>query len=107
MEAVALAPKTAAALYIQARLAERFHRFAHADALFDRALAAGHPEFEIEMGRAAMFQASGCYSEALVLRERLVQVDRGIHTLGPLASLLAEMDQWRAAEIVFSRARCG
>ena len=104
MEAVALAPKTAAALYIQARLAERFHRFAHADALFDRALAAGHPGSEIEMGRAALFQASGCYSEALVLREWLVQVDRGIHTLGALASLLAEMDQWPAAETCYSAA---
>jgi tetratricopeptide (TPR) repeat protein len=104
MEAVALASKTAAALYIQARLAERFQRFAHADALFDRALAAGHPESEIETGRAALFQASGCYSEALVLRERRVQVDRGIHTLGALASLLAEMDQWPAAETCYSAA---
>ena len=37
-----------AALYIPARLAERFHRFAHTDALFDRVLAAGHPGADLD-----------------------------------------------------------
>ena len=43
------------ALYIRARLAERFHRFEEASALLDRALAAGYPsdEIDVERGGAA------------------------------------------------------
>jgi tetratricopeptide (TPR) repeat protein len=48
--------------------------------------------------RAALLQATGRYSEALALRERLAQEDPGIDTLGGLASLLGEMGQWAAAE---------
>ena len=103
-EAVAASPDTARALYIRARLAERFHCFQEAHALLDEALAAGHPEREIDATRAALFQATGKYSEALVLRERLADDDRGIHTLGALASLLAEMDQWAAAESCYAAA---
>ena len=40
----------------------------------------------------------------MVLRERLAKDDPGIHTLGALASLLAEMDQWAAAEARYSAA---
>ena len=43
-EAIALSPGIGVALYIRARLAERFHRFEEANALLDQALAAGHPE---------------------------------------------------------------
>ena len=39
-EAIALSPGTASALYIRARLAERFHRFEEANALLGQALAA-------------------------------------------------------------------
>ncbi len=42
-EAVASAPDEGSALYTRARLAERFHRFAEASTLIDRALAAGYP----------------------------------------------------------------
>ena len=97
-------PDTARALYIRARLAERFHRFQEAHALLDEALAAGHPEHEIDITRAALFQATGKYSAALVLRERLANDDRGIQTLGALASLLAEMGQWAAAESCYAAA---
>ena len=67
-------------------------------ALLDQALAAGHPGREIEQERAALLQATGRYREALVLRKRLAKDDPGIHTLGALASLLAEMDQSAAAD---------
>jgi len=39
-----------------------------------------------------------------VLRERLAKDDPGIHTLGSLASLLAEMDKWEAAEECYAAA---
>ena len=48
------------------------------------------------------------YSEALVLRERLAKDDPGIHTLGALASLLAEMDRMGGGrDLLCGRARCG
>ena len=99
-----MAPDTAAALYIRARLAERFHRFEEATALLDRALAAGYPAREIDAERAALLQATGRYDEALVLREGLAKDDPGIHTLGALASLLAEMGDWAAAENCYAAA---
>jgi len=92
------------ALYIRARLAERFHRFEEANALLDQALAAGHPTQEIDLEKASVFQATGKYKEALVLRESLAKENRGIHTLGSLATLLAEMDEWAAAETCYAAA---
>jgi tetratricopeptide (TPR) repeat protein len=103
-EAIALSPGMGRALYTRARLAERFHRFEEANAFLDRALAAGYPRREIDAERAALLQATGQYSQALVLREGLAKDDPGIHTLGALASLLAEVDQWRAAEACYAAA---
>jgi tetratricopeptide (TPR) repeat protein len=97
-EAIALPPDSASALYIRARLAEHFHRFEEANALLDRALTVGYPRHEIDIERAALLQATGQYREALALRERHAKDDPGIHTLGALATLLAEMDDWPAAE---------
>ena len=68
------------------------------------ALAAGHPAREVDVERAALLQATGRYREALALRERLAKEDPGIHTLGALASLLAEMDRWAAAEVSYAAA---
>jgi tetratricopeptide (TPR) repeat protein len=103
-EAIALSPDSPSALYIRARLAERFHRFEEANALLDQAVAAGHPRQEIDVEKAALLQATGHYEEALAVRERLAKEDPGIDTLGALASLLAEMDQWTAAEISYEAA---
>ncbi len=97
-EAVALSPGMGSAFYIRARLAGRFHRFEEATALLDQATAAGHTRQGIDAEKAALLQATGQYREALVLRERLAMDDPGIHTLGALASLLAEMGEWLAAE---------
>jgi len=97
-EAIALAPGSASALYIRAQLAGRFHRFEEANARLDQALAAGYPGHEVDAERAALLQATGQYCQALALRERLAKDHPGIHTLGALASLLAEMGQWAAAE---------
>ena len=97
-EAVMSATETASALYTRARLASRFHRFQEATVLLDQATAAEHTRQEIDTEKAALLQATGKYPEALVLRERLAKDDPGIHTLGALASLLAEMGEWLAAE---------
>jgi tetratricopeptide (TPR) repeat protein len=97
-EAIALASDAASALYTRARLAERFHRFEEAETLLDRALAEGCPRQQVDIERAAVLQATGQYSEALVLRERLARTHPGIHTFGALASLLAETGEWLASE---------
>jgi tetratricopeptide (TPR) repeat protein len=97
-EAIGQSPGTARALYTRAQLAGRFHRFAKANVLLGEALAAGQAPHEIDAERAALLQATGYYEEALRLRERLAANDTGIQSLGALASLLAELDQWTAAE---------
>jgi tetratricopeptide (TPR) repeat protein len=91
----------ATGLFVRGRGAARFHRFGEARALLDAALAAGHPRREVDGERAALLQATGRYAEALSLRERLAVEEPGIHTLGALASLQAEMDRWEAAEISY------
>jgi tetratricopeptide (TPR) repeat protein len=103
-QAIALSPGTGSSLYTGAWLAERFHRFFEAGALLDKALAAGYSKQEIDVERAALLQATGRFGEALVVREKLAKEDPGIHTLGALASLLAEMDQWGAAESYYAAA---
>jgi tetratricopeptide (TPR) repeat protein len=104
IEATERSPGAATALYIRARLAGRFHRFEEANALLEKALVADHPLHEIDRERAALLQATGKYEHALVLRERLAKHRPGIDTLGALASLLAEMDRWTAAEITYAAA---
>ena len=103
-KAIAFSPNYAATLYIRAWLAERFHRFDEANAILDQALAAGHPKDEIDVEKAALQQATGRYREAIVLRERLAKDNPSIQTLGALATLLAEMDQWAAAESCYRAA---
>ena len=97
-DAIALAPGTASALYIRARLAARFHRFEEASTLLDKALAAGYRRQDVDTEKAALLQATGRYGAALNLRQRMAKHAPTIHTLGALASLLAEMGEWRAAE---------
>jgi tetratricopeptide (TPR) repeat protein len=103
-EAVPLSPDKGSGLYIRAQLAERFHRFEEANALLDRARADGYSKREIDVEKAALLQATGQYREALALREPVAKDDPGIHTLGALATLLAEMDEWLAAETRYAAA---
>ena len=103
-KSVAFSPDFASTLYIRARLAERFHRFDESNALLDQALAAGHPRQEIDVEKAALLQATGKYSEAMVLRERLAKDNPSIQTLGALATLLAEMNHWATAEECYASA---
>ena len=104
-EAVELSPGSASALYIRAQIAGRFHRFTEANTFLEQELAAGHPRQEMDIEKAALLQATGQYKEALAVREKLLaNADASIHTLGALATLLAEMDQWSTAERCYSAA---
>jgi tetratricopeptide (TPR) repeat protein len=104
LESIALSLNADSIAFTRARLAGRFHRFDEAKKLLDRAQESGYPAQGIDIERAALLQATGQYSEALALREKLAKDDPRIHTLGALATLLAEMDQWDAAEIRYSAA---
>jgi tetratricopeptide (TPR) repeat protein len=104
IEAIALLPGRAGALYLRARLAARFHRFRQARAFLDRARAAGYPQDEIDAEEASLLQATGHYKEALAVRQRLARDNRAIDTVGGLATLLAEMNEWPAAEACFAEA---
>lgn len=97
-EAIALAPDTGTALFICARVAGRFHCFVEAELFLEQAVAAGHPQTAIDAEKATLMQATGRHREAMLLRERLAIEDRGIHTLGARASLLADMGEWVQAE---------
>ena len=97
-------PATFDALVIRARLAERFHRFDDAHALLDRATLSGGTNPKIQATRAALLQATGNFDDALELRKRLALDDHGIHSIGALATLLAEMGQWTRAEELYAQA---
>ena len=103
-KSIAFSPDFASTLYIRARLAGRFHWFQEANTLLDQALAAGYLSQAIDLERASLLQATGRYSEALVLRERLAKNNPSIQTLGALATLLTEMDHWAAAEKCYASA---
>ncbi|MBB3397002.1 MULTISPECIES: tetratricopeptide repeat protein [unclassified Rhizobium] len=98
------APGSARALYVRAQIAGRFHLFEKAKGLLAQAFLAGYSKQEIDAERVALLQATGHYNEALVLRERLAKRDPGINTLGSLATLLAEMNEWSAAETSYAAA---
>jgi tetratricopeptide (TPR) repeat protein len=104
LEAVAASPYAPRSLFVRAQLAARFHRFSEAERLLDRASASAHPDREVDAERAALLQATGRYLEALSLRSRLAKEEPGIHTVGALASLLAEMGSWSAAEAAYRAA---
>lgn len=103
-EVIDRSPDFPRVLYLRADVAGRFHHFEEAKSLLDRALAAGYPKQQIDVARAALLQATGHYDEALVMRAKLAKHDPGIDTLGGLATLLAEMDQWSAAQHCYSTA---
>src|ERR1700747_321651 len=103
-EAIAQSANASTACYIRARLAGRFHRFEEAECYLGGALEGGYPEHENELERAGLLQATGKYERALLLRERLAKSDPGIHSIGALATLLAEMGEWTAAETCYSNA---
>jgi tetratricopeptide (TPR) repeat protein len=103
-KAAALSGDSANAFYIRAWIAERFHRFKDANAFLDQADSAGYSRREVDAERAALLQATGRYGEALALREKQAKDHPGIGTFGSLATLLAELDRWQAAETYYAAA---
>jgi tetratricopeptide (TPR) repeat protein len=103
-EAIFLTRDEAAAHFTRAQLSGRFHRFEEAKEFLERARRAGYQREEIEREQAALLQAIGKYAEALLLREKLAKVDPGIHSLGALASLLAEMGEQAEADDSYAAA---
>lgn len=103
-EAVALFPTAGSALLIRARVAARFHRFRESHALLDLAMVNGGSRQQIMSTRAALLQATGKCWEALELRDRLAREHHSIQTLGALATLSAERDQFALAEILYAEA---
>lgn len=103
-DAIALCPDRGMVFFICAQIDGRFHRFAEAFESLDRAHRAGFQPDDINRETAALLQATGRYTEALKLREWIAQREPGIHSLGALASLLAEMGDAMAAENCYTDA---
>lgn len=104
LEAIALTNDLGASFLIHAQILGRFHRFAEAKAMLRRAIEAGHAPLPVAAEKAALLQATGLYADALLIRRRLADVQPGIHTLGALATLLAEMGEWTQAQICYTAA---
>ena len=103
-DAAAASPDPATAAFVRARIAARFHRFDEARVWLDAADAARVPRRDLDAERASLLQATGHYAAALALRERLAAEAPAISTLGSLASLLADMGEWPAAERCYAAA---
>lgn len=103
-DAIAVCPDRGTVFFVCAQIDGRFHRFGQAFEFLDRAQRAGFQPEDIDRETAALLQATGKYPEALLLRERLAKAEPGIHSLGALASLLAEMGEQVAAENCYETA---
>ncbi len=90
-----------------ARAAARstFHRFAEALDDLSTAESLGVPPLQTERLRAAIFQATGRYDEALAIRRRHAADRQDLAAMGAEASLLAERGDIDAAEQLFRDAQ--
>jgi tetratricopeptide (TPR) repeat protein len=106
--AAALFPEDVGAMVVRARLATRFHRFAEAHALLDRARVIGASNREkirqVISAKAAVLQATGAFWEALEMHDALAREARSLETLGALATLSAASGQWTMAELLYAEA---
>lgn len=98
-------PEDPQVLIARARGRAAFHRFADALADLDRAAALGGAPGAIDGVRAAIFQATARYDEALAIRRDKAQRYPSSATLGALASLLAERGEVENAARLFAEAR--
>jgi len=102
---VCAAPDDGAAWLARARTRATFHRFAHALADLDAAGRCGADQATLDAERAAILQAVGCYTEALVQRRIAAACRPDFATLGALAVLEAERGEVAQAERLFTDAR--
>jgi tetratricopeptide (TPR) repeat protein len=99
------APDDGAAWLARARTRATFHRFSEALADLDAAGRCGADQATLNAERAAILQAVGCYTEALVLRRTAAERRPDFTTLGALAVLEAERGEVAQAERLFTEAR--
>jgi len=99
------APNDGGAYLARAKAGATFHRFADALADLDRAERLGARPGAIVNLRAAIYQATGRYDEALAIRLPAAQQRPDIRTLGALASLRSERGEVDEAERLFSEAQ--
>jgi len=102
------APADGSTLVVRARIRALLHHFQ--DALRDLEIAQGLGTSPaaltvVNAERAAVFQAIGCYEEALRLRREAADYRADFETLGALACLYAEQTQIAVAEQLFDEAR--
>ena len=104
-EAIALSPDGGGALFTRARLAERFHRFEEADALLEwRARGRTIQSERSRPKRRRCSRRPDDIGRRWFCAKDWRRMIPGFDTLGALASLLAEMDQWAEAENRYSAA---
>ena len=99
------APDDGTAWLARARTRATFHRFAEALADLDAAERRGADRAALDAERAAIFQALGCYDDALALRRDAAERRPDFATLGALAGLQAERGEVAEAERLFAEAR--
>jgi len=99
------APSDGRAFLARALARTTLHRFAEALADLDEAERLGVNSDRCAAVRATIFQASGRYDEALVIRQHLTQAHPDIRTLGAEAAIRAERGEINEAEHLFVQAR--
>jgi tetratricopeptide (TPR) repeat protein len=101
---VRAAPADPAAFLSRARARSAFHRFGEALADLGEVERLGMPGEGVESLRAAIFQATARYDEALAIRERAAEARPSIGSLTALASVHADRGEIEAAERLFTEA---
>ena len=96
-------PKSGVAWMARAKARATFHEFEAALADLDQAASRGVSS-ETDSVRASIFQATGRYDEALLIRRPLSEAYPTIASVGAVASILAERGDWDAAETEFGEA---
>jgi tetratricopeptide (TPR) repeat protein len=102
---VTAAPKEGDSYAVRAGARSSMHLFKQALADLDEAERRGVRADELAGARAAIYQATGRYAEALAIRERKAREWPTIASLGALAQLRGEMGDVDAAEKLFAEAQ--
>lgn len=98
------APTDPVSFLARAQARSIFHRFAEALADVEEVERLGLHGGRVESLRAAIFQATGRYEEALVIRQRAAQVRPDIRSVGAEASVRADRGEIEEAERLFVEA---
>ncbi|HEV8611175.1 MAG TPA: tetratricopeptide repeat protein [Thermoanaerobaculia bacterium] len=101
---VSEAPTDPVSFLARAQARSTFHRFAEALADLEQVERRGLHGQRVESLRAAIFQATGRYDEALAVRQRAAQSRPDIGSLGAEASLRADRGEIDEAERLFVEA---